>query len=511
MREQSDRIERKVDEALSRLTTVGADVGKLEGTVRSLFNQRVQPGLLVSVQFQQMTQALEKARKEFKKAQRIAENSSLAAELDISPDQVQSDLLERRTEQTNRENELTTFLQDLLRTAETLSQTDMIASSRLQQATELYEQGRFAEANDALDEAELRHDKDRLLQQEAVLSQKREQLANEFMLKAQLTVLNKETNWFEQASQFYKDAIETYENYDTCFAIGYFFAEHNQHKDAIVYFEKAIRFAELPYAKSTLLNNLGALYRNTSRFTDAEQAHTEALQTYRDLARQNPQAYLPNVATTLNNLGNLYGITSRFLEAEQAYTEALQTYRDLARQNPQAYLPDVAMTLNNLSVLYRGTSRFLEAEQAYTEALQTYRDLARQNPQAYLPNVATTLNNLGNLYEDTSRFLEAEQSFTEALQIRMELATKSVGVYSISVAETAVNLSLLYRNGTPDSNKDHSIECALTGLRYALPFQERSPYALKITQYAIEICEHWGIDWREELQKRIDGEQEGSE
>jgi hypothetical protein len=43
---------------------------------------------------------------------------------------------------------------------------------------------------------------------------------------------------------------------------------------------------------------------------------------YRALAKKNLSAYLPHVATTLNNLGALYSDTQRLKEAEEAYREA---------------------------------------------------------------------------------------------------------------------------------------------------------------------------------------------
>jgi cytochrome c-type biogenesis protein CcmH/NrfG len=56
------------------------------------------------------------------------------------------------------------------------------------------------------------------------------------------------------------------------------------------------------------------------------------------------------VTATLNNLGNLYSNTQRLKEAADAYSEALQTQRNLAKDNPQAYLPDVARTLDQPTV-----------------------------------------------------------------------------------------------------------------------------------------------------------------
>ncbi len=191
------------------------------------------------------------------------------------------------------------------------------------------------------------------------------------------------------------------------------------------------------------LNNLGILYKDTQRLKEAEANYQETLTTYRDLAKTNPQAYSSYVAMTLNNLGGLYYETQRLKEAEAGYQEALTTYRDLAKTNPQAYLPDVAMTLNNLGALYYKTQRFKEAETSYQEALITYRDLAKANPQAYLSYVAGILNNLGVLYKDTQRMKEGEASYQEALTIRRDLAKANPQAYRKDLADTLWNMAVL--------------------------------------------------------------------
>ena len=63
------------------------------------------------------------------------------------------------------------------------------------------------------------------------------------------------------------------------------------------------------------LNNLGSLFRITNDFKQAQAHFEEALEIRRELAKQNPEAYKPYVATTLNNLGNLLRITNDFKQA----------------------------------------------------------------------------------------------------------------------------------------------------------------------------------------------------
>ena len=86
---------------------------------------------------------------------------------------------------------------------------------------------------------------------------------------------------------------------------------------------------------------------------------------------------------TLNNLGILHKNTNDLKQAQDYYEEALEIYRDLAKQNPEAYKPDVAMTLNNLVIPYLELKKKGDAEKAYQGAHDIYQKLAGRHPGAY--------------------------------------------------------------------------------------------------------------------------------
>jgi tetratricopeptide (TPR) repeat protein len=195
---------------------------------------------------------------------------------------------------------------------------------------------------------------------------------------------------------------------------------------------------------ATTQNNLGILYSDTTRYELAEQHFKQALDTYQQLAKINPQAFLPDVAMTQNNLGNLYSDTTRYELAEQHYKAALETYQQLAKINPQAFLPYVATTQNNLGNLYKNTTRYELAEQHYKAALDTYQQLAKINPQAFLPYVATIQNNLGILYKNTTRYELAEQHYKAALETRQQLAKINPQAFLPYVADTSRNMAIFY-------------------------------------------------------------------
>jgi tetratricopeptide (TPR) repeat protein len=107
------------------------------------------------------------------------------------------------------------------------------------------------------------------------------------------------------------------------------------------------------------LNNLGELYGNTGRSSEAEKALTEALAIKRDLAVRDPGAYRPT----------------------------LPIRHDLAAREPDAYRPDLANTLFGLGLLYFSMQREADARTLLEEALTTYRDPAPANPAAYAGRV----------------------------------------------------------------------------------------------------------------------------
>ncbi|WP_366851062.1 tetratricopeptide repeat protein [Methanothrix sp.] len=84
------------------------------------------------------------------------------------------------------------------------------------------------------------------------------------------------------------------------------------------------------------------------RREDALASAQEAVEIHRKLARSNPAAFLPDLATSLNNLGNRLSALGRQKEAMASAQEAVDIHRHLAQSNPSAFLPDLATSLNNL-------------------------------------------------------------------------------------------------------------------------------------------------------------------
>ncbi len=210
------------------------------------------------------------------------------------------------------------------------------------------------------------------------------------------------------------------------------------------------------------LNNLANLHRKTNRLQEAEVEYNEALTICRQLAKAHPDAYLPNVAMALSTLADLHRKNNHHKEAEDEYNEALTICRQLAKAHPDAYLHNLAITLSSLAGLHRQTNHHKEAEEEYNEALTICRQLADKNPDAYLPNLAMTLNNLADLHRKTNHNKEAEEEYNEALTICRQLAKAHPDTYQPYVATTLNNLAILHKNTNRHEEAEAEYNEALT-------------------------------------------------
>jgi tetratricopeptide (TPR) repeat protein len=102
------------------------------------------------------------------------------------------------------------------------------------------------------------------------------------------------------------------------------------------------------------------------------------------------------VALAVNGLAALDGDQNRMEEARKGFEEALQIYRQLANNNPDVYLPEVARTLTNLAVLDVDQNRRKDARKGLEEALEIYERFAKRNPR-FQPDVARVKLHLGTL------------------------------------------------------------------------------------------------------------------
>ena len=291
-------------------------------------------------------------------------------------------------------------------------------SERIRLAREQFEKGNNIEADEILNMAEMKREAERESEQFEQSKNNLELKVEEFRLKADTVMLNTSLsipNRFSTACDAFQEAIRIAKkiNYDT------------------------IKYAKILFDYAQLLQEFKKLY-------EAVNYYKESLGLFRRLAKDNPAAYMDDVACTLNNLANLHSALNRPVEAEAEYKEALEICWELAKDNPAAYIDIVAQILNNLAILYAKLNRFDEAEEEYKVALEIRRRLARDTPALYTDKVAESLNNLGNLHKNLNRYDEAEAEYKEALEIRRRLVNDNPGAFMYDVFTTLNNMGLLH-------------------------------------------------------------------
>ncbi|HEX9619067.1 MAG TPA: tetratricopeptide repeat protein, partial [Polyangiaceae bacterium] len=219
------------------------------------------------------------------------------------------------------------------------------------------------------------------------------------------------------------------------------------------------------------LNNLGAMLSELGRREEALDATGEAVDQYRKLAAERPNAFLPDLAMSLNNLGNSLSELGRREAALDATEEAVEQYRKLAAQRPDAFLPNLAMSLNNLGYRLSALGQPEAALDATGKAVAQYRKLATERPDAFLPNLAGSLNNLGAMLSALGRREAALVATEEAVGQYRKLAAERPDAFLPDLAMSLNNLG----NRLSDLGRR---EAALDALREAV-----GHYELLASQY----------------------------
>jgi tetratricopeptide (TPR) repeat protein len=122
---------------------------------------------------------------------------------------------------------------------------------------------------------------------------------------------------------------------------------------------------------------------NLGRREEALRATQEAVDAYRGLAQQRPDAFLPDLARALNNLGAMQSNLGRREEALRATQEAVDIRRGLAQQRPDAFLPDLASALWSLGLVHLADGDHRRALDALAEGSRLIRPAHEKLPAAF--------------------------------------------------------------------------------------------------------------------------------
>jgi nucleoside phosphorylase len=194
--------------------------------------------------------------------------------------------------------------------------------------------------------------------------------------------------------------------------------------------------------RAALLLQRGVRLSDMGQREPALAATREAVDLYRALATQNPDAFQPILAGNLNNLGNRLSDLGKREPALTATREAVDRYRTLVMRNPDAFQSDLAMSLNNLGTRLSELGHREPALVASREAVDLYRTLTTQDPDAFQPALAGSLNNLGVRLGEWGQREPALATTREAVNLYRMLATRNPDAFQPDLARSLNNLGI---------------------------------------------------------------------
>lgn len=185
---------------------------------------------------------------------------------------------------------------------------------------------------------------------------------------------------------------------------------------------EAARRSEQQQPLAQMLNELGTVHRQQSRFEQAAKEFELALATFGDIGDQVGEA------RALSNLGLAYRKLGQMDRAQDAFEASIERWRRLEGSEEREH--GLARSLNNLGMTLRDSGRYADAQALFEQAL----GLREQIEDA--EGVSRTLNNLGHLARLQENPAEASDLHLRALEIRRALGDRH------GVARTAGSLAL---------------------------------------------------------------------
>ena len=194
--------------------------------------------------------------------------------------------------------------------------------------------------------------------------------------------------------------------------------------------------------------SISRLYADPKYQSEREEMLKLALDIGRHLAKNNPQAFEPNLIDCINGLADFYSQTNRIKESEVLFKESLEITRRLAKDNPEAYKSTLSRTLNAIGAFYLSAYRFPESEQMLRESLEIEKELTKTNPNINTISYAETLNDLALTLLYEQQYAESESLYKESIGIYRQIVNDRADslVIATNLAGTLYNLANLYRS-----------------------------------------------------------------
>ena len=188
--------------------------------------------------------------------------------------------------------------------------------------------------------------------------------------------------------------------------LGYVAQEQRQFQQAEQYYQQALQIYIVEdnyrYGQAATYHQLGYVAQEQRQFQQAEQYHQQALKIYIEYNDRYEQA------KTYHHLGMIAQEQRQFQQAEQYYQQALQIFIEDNIRNEQAKI------YYFLGYVAQEQRQFQQAEQYYQQALQIFIEYNDRHSQAGI------YGQLGDLASAQRQFIQAKDYSLTALKVFVE-------------------------------------------------------------------------------------------
>jgi tetratricopeptide (TPR) repeat protein len=195
--------------------------------------------------------------------------------------------------------------------------------------------------------------------------------------------------------------------------------------------------------------NLALVLEGLGRNEDALALLQEAVDHYRELANDRPDAFTPQLARGLHNLGRVLAALGRMEEALSCSQEATELLGNLATERPWSFIASFARSANQYGLLLARVGDGEDSVEFCEEGVRILGDLAKREPGVYRLDLAKSLCNLASARDFAGLDpTETERVYRRALRILRPLGRERPETCHEDLAVTLSNLaSLLLRQG----------------------------------------------------------------
>ena len=174
--------------------------------------------------------------------------------------------------------------------------------------------------------------------------------------------------------------------------------------------------------ETTLLSNIGIIYKNLGQYAKAIDIYQQALSISKEIGNRAGEN------ATLNNIGLVYKSLGQDTKAIDIYQQALSISKEIGNRSAEG------ITLGNIGGVYDKPSSYSKAIEYYQQALSISKEIGDRATEGRI------LNNIGLSYNNIGQYPKSLEYYQQALSISKEIGDSAVE------GTTLNNIGLAYDN-----------------------------------------------------------------